>query len=73
VAYTDGVIDAQNKSAEAFGKERLTAIFENSYPSARVLVDTILGRINAHISDQSQFDDITILALSRKAEPDSKS
>jgi sigma-B regulation protein RsbU (phosphoserine phosphatase) len=66
VVYTDGVIDAQNKSAEAFGKERLTAIFKNSYPSTRALVDTILRQINEHISDQSQFDDITIVALSRK-------
>ena len=65
VVYTDGVIDAQNKSAQAFSKEQLTAIFENPPPSTRALVDTILERINEHISDQSQFDDITILALSR--------
>ncbi len=72
LVYTDGVIDAQNKSSEAFGKERLAAVFNNSYPSTRALVDTILGRLNEHISDQSQFDDITILALSRRAELNSK-
>jgi serine phosphatase RsbU (regulator of sigma subunit) len=57
---------AQNKSDEAFGKERLVTLFKNSYPSAQILIDTIQGRISEHISDQSQFDDITILALSRK-------
>ncbi len=66
VVYTDGVIDAQNKSAESFGKQRLTAIFKNSHHTTRTLVETILLRINEHISDQSQFDDITILALSRR-------
>jgi serine phosphatase RsbU (regulator of sigma subunit) len=66
VVYTDGVIDAQNKSDEAFGKHRLVDLFKNSYPTAQILIDTILDQINVHISDQSQFDDITILALSRR-------
>ena len=66
VVYTDGVIDAQNKSDEAFGKQRLVDLFKNSYPSAQILIETILDQINMHSSDQSQFDDITILALRRK-------
>lgn len=52
--------------SEAFGKRRLVDLFKNSYPSAQILIDTILNQINVHISDQSQFDDITILALRRK-------
>ena len=66
LVYTDGVIDAQNKSDEAFGRQRLVDLFKNTYPSAQILIDTILDQINVHISNQNQFDDITILALRRK-------
>jgi serine phosphatase RsbU (regulator of sigma subunit) len=65
--FTDGVIDAQNKSGESFSKNRLTKILNKSYPTARNLIDAILNQINAHIADQDHFDDITIVALRRTA------
>jgi serine phosphatase RsbU (regulator of sigma subunit) len=65
--FTDGVIDAQNKSGESFSKHRLIKILNKSYPSARDLVDAMLNQINAHIADQDHFDDITIVALKRTA------
>jgi serine phosphatase RsbU (regulator of sigma subunit) len=64
--FTDGVIDAQNKSGETFTKSRLKKLLETPYPSAQALVNAILAQINKHIIDQNQFDDITILALRRK-------
>ena len=66
LAYTDGVIDAQNKSGETFSKHRLNKLLSNPYPSAQAMTDAISVQIKAHISNQDQFDDITILALRRK-------
>jgi serine phosphatase RsbU (regulator of sigma subunit) len=67
LAYTDGVIDAQNKAGEYFAKDRFTALITDSGPSARSLIDRIVSNINEHKKGQDQFDDITILALRREA------
>jgi two-component system response regulator len=66
LVYTDGVTDAQNKAGAAFSKERLLNLAENSFATAEDLITKIKTRVNEHIADENQFDDITVMALRRK-------
>ena len=66
LVYTDGVTDAQNKAGVAFSKERLLNLAENSFATAEDLITKIKSRVNEHIADENQFDDITVMALRRK-------
>ena len=67
LAYTDGVVDAQNKTGQTFSRDRLAKLAAKTHSSAKALVDDLINQINHHNSGQDQFDDITILALQRKA------
>jgi serine phosphatase RsbU (regulator of sigma subunit) len=67
LVYTDGVIDARNRAGEAFGKNRLQDLIGDSSLPAEELIKKINTRINDHIQNENQFDDITIMALRRKA------
>ncbi len=70
LAYTDGVVDAQNQDGDSFTKIRLSELLTESYPSAKALIDRISNQIRDHNIGQEQFDDITILALRRKTDSD---
>src|SRR5262249_30708886 len=62
--YTDGVIDAQNPNQESFSLERFRSCVSGL--RARELREIIAGirqDIALHAKDQSQYDDITLLAL----------
>jgi serine phosphatase RsbU (regulator of sigma subunit)/CHASE2 domain-containing sensor protein len=65
--YTDGVIDAQNKTGKAFTKKNLMKVLAEPSQSAQNLIDRIQTEINHHTLDETQFDDITIMALRRDA------
>jgi serine phosphatase RsbU (regulator of sigma subunit) len=67
LVYTDGVTDAQNKAGAAFTKNRLIDLAGNSFATAEDLITKIKTRVNEHISGENQFDDITIMALRRRA------
>jgi len=62
--YTDGVIDAANKSKKLFSEEGLEKA-ANIYSghSAKELVDTIQDELKKFAGDAEQEDDIAILAL----------
>lgn len=64
VAYTDGVTDAVNKNEEAFTEKRLTNLLI-AKPDEN-LTQAIVRDIKHHMGDAQQFDDITILTVSRK-------
>ncbi|MDX2502548.1 MAG: SpoIIE family protein phosphatase [Deltaproteobacteria bacterium] len=66
LVYTDGVTDARNKAGDAFTKKQLLKLVGNSSRTAQEMVSKIKSRISEHISDEDQFDDITIVALRRK-------
>ena len=70
LAYTDGVVDAQNQAGESFTKKRLEKVVTESYLTAKDLIDNISVQIKAHNIGQEQFDDITILAIRRKTSSD---
>ncbi len=64
-AYTDGVTDARSPSGEFFSERRLFEVVAQGAPSARALVDDLVGQLKRHIADAPQFDDITMMALRR--------
>ncbi len=65
LVYTDGVVDARNKAGDAFGKKRLQGLLGDTSLSAEELIKKIKNQVNDHIHSESQFDDITIMALRR--------
>jgi two-component system, HptB-dependent secretion and biofilm response regulator len=60
IAMTDGVLEAQNKSGELFGKDRLLSIL-TAAESADNVFDIILRDCKLFTSDVTQSDDITLL------------
>lgn len=64
VAYTDGVTDARNGVARTFGADRLLGALEGATDAAG-LVHGLRGALTAFMGAESQFDDITVLALRR--------
>lgn len=65
-AYTDGVTDALNISERAFGRERLVALLKGERITCDALLKKIEGRLQEHMGEAVQFDDITALALKKK-------
>ena len=66
LAYTDGVTDSRNSAGDAFTKEQLLKTLENSSGAAGDLIQKIKFRLDEHILDAKQFDDITLVALRRQ-------
>ena len=67
VLYTDGVTDAHNAKNELFSEERLITTAVNSTGSAHAHLENIVSAVDAHIAGREQYDDITLLAVQRKA------
>lgn len=62
--YTDGVPEAENKSRELFGTDRLlAALNENTDASPVQILENVMGGIDAFVGQAEQFDDITMLSL----------
>ena len=64
-AFTDGVPEAQDRRGEFFGRERLLAIFRQWDYSADKMIQTIEDKLCQYMDGVTQFDDITLLAVSR--------
>ncbi len=64
-AYTDGVPDAKNATGVKFGKPRMKELLDQPVSSAKELLDRIYIRLNEHLLESLQFDDITMIALRR--------
>ena len=65
LAFTDGVVDAQNSANESFSREKLISLLTVPAPSAAALIDRIETSVREHIANADQFDDITMLAVHR--------
>ncbi len=65
VLYTDGVTDALCSSGDRFGDANLRHAFASSM-SASEAGDKIIKTVLRHVADHPQFDDITLVAFSRK-------
>ena len=66
VAFTDGIPDTQNIDGEFFGNERLRELLMN-HSSPTQLLNEIELDLGQFIGEAEQFDDITLLAIKRKA------
>jgi len=63
--YTDGVSEAENRSKELFGEERLLAAVsaQSSDLSSEEFVSNILAEVRAFTAGNEQNDDITMLSF----------
>ncbi len=69
LAFTDGVLDARNKAEQFFGELKLERLLQPPIASAESILETILVALHDHMTGVEQFDDITLLALRRYAQP----
>jgi serine phosphatase RsbU (regulator of sigma subunit) len=66
VIYTDGVIDAQNQNEEHYGETRLLdCVQSKGGKSAASYLQGILDDVHSFAGGSPQFDDITLMVLSR--------
>jgi len=65
VGYTDGVTEARDVARDFFTEERLLALLQGLPPSASDVLDRIQKDVWAFVGEESQSDDLTLLALRR--------
>lgn len=66
VLHTDGLTDAQSADGAAFGARRLAAAVQaRRGQPAEVILEGLLGEVEAFIGDAPQFDDIALLVVTR--------
>ena len=65
VLYTDGLAEAVNAQAEAFGYERIAALTLPGGTPQQVH-DRILAAFDAHVGDEPLRDDLTLLVIARE-------
>jgi serine phosphatase RsbU (regulator of sigma subunit) len=65
LGYTDGVTEANAVDGSFFSVEKLRAVLDAPSSSASDLLDRIADRLQKHIGEAEQFDDITLLAIRR--------
>jgi serine phosphatase RsbU (regulator of sigma subunit) len=63
LGYTDGVVEANASDGEFFTMDRLVATLDAPASSAADLLDRIADRLEKHIGEADQFDDVTLLAI----------
>ena len=62
--YTDGVTEANSKSKELYGDNRLIACFEKTGGmSAEQIVAAVRDSVDDFVKDNAQFDDMTMLCV----------
>ena len=62
VLYSDGVVEAENASAEQFDEDRLTAaVLENAGRPAAEIRDEVLRRVRTFLDKQQPQDDLTLV------------
>ena len=67
VLYTDGVTDAMDANGERVGDDAVRAALLKARPGAAAVGEDIVQLIQRHVADRPQFDDITLVCLSRRA------
>ncbi len=70
VFFSDGILDARNKTGELFGRGRVERIVtENCNASADTVVKAIFSAVAEHAAGEEAFDDQTIVAIRVKGSP----
>ena len=63
VLITDGVIEAKNKTGEAYGQNRLMEVLSKPMQSAQEIADVLIDDIQDFSKGTEQHDDLTIMVL----------
>jgi phosphoserine phosphatase RsbU/P len=66
ILYTDGVTDAVNAAGDWFGEARLRQAISSAGPGAAATGEAVVRAVQHHAADRPQFDDITLVCLSRR-------
>jgi serine phosphatase RsbU (regulator of sigma subunit)/CheY-like chemotaxis protein len=67
-AFTDGVTESRNPSAEEFGQERLEALISVEDGAAEAALAAVEAAVRGHAAGAEAFDDVTMLAVRRLPE-----
>jgi sigma-B regulation protein RsbU (phosphoserine phosphatase) len=67
LVYTDGVLDTQDADGVTYGEERLRDLVKYPEASAEAFLDSIHTSLTVFMAGSDQFDDITLLAIRRRA------
>jgi sigma-B regulation protein RsbU (phosphoserine phosphatase) len=67
LVFTDGIPDALNVDNVSFGNERMLKLLGGSQASPAQVLKNIENELLQFIGAAEQFDDITLLAVKRKA------
>ncbi|MGD1714552.1 PP2C family protein-serine/threonine phosphatase [Dapis sp. BLCC M172] len=67
LGYTDGVPEARNSQSEFFTNQKLRLLVEKKFNSAESVLEEISTTVLEHTGSATQFDDITLLAVQRRA------
>src|ERR1700680_2419556 len=67
VLYTDGLAEALDARAEAFGYERIADLVRPGGTPQEVH-DRILAAFDAHVGEEPLLDDLTLLVMAREGE-----
>jgi phosphoserine phosphatase RsbU/P len=63
-AFTDGVIEAENKAQQEYGEQRLlTMLSAGAMMTPTMLLDTLMVDLDRFVGDAAQHDDITCMLL----------
>lgn len=64
VIFTDGLVEAENQFAQEYGEERLLNVLHaNSAAVPGVLLERMIGEVNAFVGPTPQHDDITCMLI----------
>lgn len=67
VAYTDGMFEALNSQHQEWGISNLVnTILSNATASAQMIVNHVQQELLAFIGDMTQYDDMTLVVMSRR-------
>ena len=70
VFFSDGILDAQNKAGELFGRSGVERILREAKDlSAAEVVDRLFKSVAAHVAGEAPFDDQTVVAIRVKGTP----
>ena len=61
--YTDGILEARDKSGQEYSLKRLTDCLNEPCPTAEAYTDHILDHVKTFAKGVEQHDDMTVLTL----------
>ena len=63
VIFTDGLVEAENQTGEAYGEDRLASLQSGAGFTADVLLERLIRDVNVFVGTTPQHDDITCMVI----------